>query len=73
MRNHNEVDYLFLFVIYALLGGIIIYIAYKSYKIIFKKKKTTEEEEGKEKEKDKQKFVEVFIHETSKKYNKNFH
>ena len=43
MRNHNEVNYIFLFLVYSLFGGVILYIVYKFISI---RQKNKEEEQS---------------------------
>jgi len=66
MRDHNEVYNSFLVLAYALLSGVIIYILYT---VILKKEPTLVHKENEDK---KLTFVEVFIKESSKNYNKMF-
>jgi len=67
MRKHNDVDYLFVCGLYALLGGAAVYVVYAC----FTGRKTTEDQE--DKDKTKLTFVEVFIREGNKNYNAMFH
>jgi len=64
MRDHNEVNIPFLVLAYVILGGVVIYIVYT-----FFTRSRTKLEENEDK---KLKFVEVFIKESSKNYNKMF-
>ena len=68
MRKHNEVDNLFLILVYSILGGVIIYIIYT----VTTKRKKLKQEDKKKNENIKLKFVEVFIKETSKNFSKMF-
>jgi len=68
MRDPNQVNNWFVALVYALLGGVVVYIVYTT----FPTREPDLEDKENEDTKKKLKFVEVFIKESSKNYNKMF-
>jgi len=69
MRSHNPVDYIFLAALYALLGGVLIYTILE---LKAKGDEAPAAEEAKEEE-GKLQFVEVFVQQGNKNFDKLFH
>lgn len=69
MREHHDVSWVFLIAVYALLAGV---AAYAAYDFTTKRRKNAEEHKEEGSEVTDLKFVEVFIHEKSKNFNKLF-